>query len=170
MKMKKLVIVLMLIFSTIAYSTTKAFSRISYTILHSRFDEGVKIKLVLGNKTYYLQNYSIIYSRIDKTKNDATSSNVFGGTYPYQKSNISVNLRSSKIDQELLDWILSAEQQTKDGQIIVTDGESGKTLKTITFTGANTAIYNENNNINNFGGNIQYTNFTLYYKTISIKY
>jgi hypothetical protein len=160
----------MLLLSTLTYSSAKTLSDFSYLKVVSDFDEGVKIKLVFNNKTYELQAYNLNYIRVDNSKSDVVSSNVSGYVYPYQKSNINLTLRSSKIDQELLNWLLSPDQQPKDGQIIVTDGDSGKILKTVTFTGSNTANYNENNNTNNFGGNLQFTSFSLSFKTISVKY
>jgi hypothetical protein len=168
--MRKLVFVVLLLASTVNYSAAKTLAKFPYSKAKLNFDEGVKIKLILNNKTYELQGYNLTYVRVDNSKNDVTSSNILGVYYPYQKSNISLTLRSSKIDQELLNWLLSPEQQTKDGQIIVTDGDSGKTLKTVTFTGSNTASFNENSNTNNFGGNPQFTSFSLSFKTISVKY
>ncbi|RYY07661.1 MAG: hypothetical protein EOP43_02600 [Sphingobacteriaceae bacterium] len=168
--MKKLVIIAMLLISTINNSSAKSLSGIFYSLLRLNFDEGVKIKLIFNNKTYELQSYNLNYNRVDNSKSDGAINNVPAYVYPYQKSNINLNLRSSKIDQELLNWLLSPEQQTKDGQIIVTDGDTGKILKTVTFTGSNTANYNENNNTGNFGGNLQFTSFSLSFKTISVKF
>lgn len=155
----------MLFITTISYSSAKTAIKCSNFETNLIFDEGVKIKLILNGKTYELQAYNLTYVRDDHNKSDGP----FLGS-SYQKSSINLTLRSSKIDQELLNWILSAQQDAKDGQIIVTDGDNGKTTKTVTFTGANTASYNENNNTNNFGGNLQFTNFSLSFKTIAVKY
>ncbi|MGI4727806.1 MAG: type VI secretion system tube protein TssD [Janthinobacterium lividum] len=168
--MKRLVIAVMLLISTVLYSSANSLSGTYRTSVKSNFDESVKIKLILGNKTYELQSYSLTYFRPDNSKTNITSNDVLTAYSPYQKSNISIMLRSSKVDQELLNWLLAPEQQSKDGQIIVSDGDSGKILKTVTFTGANTASYNENNNTNTFGGNPQFSNFSLSYKSISVKY
>lgn len=165
--MKKTVIILLLLLSTIAYSSDQTLPKVSSPVSRSGFDEGVKIKLVLGDKTYELRSYSISYYRANKVKDN---SNVSSGVSPYQRNTLNVNLRSSKIDQELLNWLLSAEQQSKDGQIIVTDIDSAKTLKTVTFTGANTYSYNESNNNNSLGNNLQNASFSLNFSSIAIRY
>ncbi|WP_299497967.1 type VI secretion system tube protein TssD [Mucilaginibacter sp.] len=89
-----------------------------------------------------------------------------------QANNISVTIKSSKIDQELMDWILSTDKEAKSGQIIITDGESGKTSKTITFTDLKASSYTENMYNNGaFNINIQpTTSFSMHFKTVNIKF
>jgi len=127
-------------------------------------DEGSKITLKIGDKTYDIQMYNLSYHpKTAKERNESTFVNNTSNT-------ISISIRSSKLDQEFIDWIFAVDQQPKDGQIIVYDGDSDKVIKTITFTGATTSSYNEGFNIASFGlNNSRTTTFGLRYKTVSIK-
>jgi hypothetical protein len=146
-----------------------AFGKFSpkHHILHQKIqlDDGTKFKLILGNKTYELQMYNLSYvpASTEKSKTEMPV-NI------YQSNTLNVNLRTSKIDQELMDWLLDPEQSPKDGQIIAYDADTNKPIRTITFTGAKTASYNENNNSGFYNLNNQLTGFALRYKTISIKF
>lgn len=166
--MKKAVTVLLLLLSTIAYSSDQTLPKVSEPVSRSDVDESVKIKLVLGDKAYDLKSYTISYYRTDKAK--TKGSNALSFTYPYLKNSIGITLISSSIDQELLNWILAPEQQAKDGQIIVTDIETNKTLKTILFTDANTYTFSESNNTNSHVNIVQFSSFSLDFSSISIRY
>lgn len=132
-------------------------------------DEGTKLKLILGNKTYDISGYMFNYVYqipVDKTNsNNGVATNIFGN----QTNNINITIRSVKVNQELMDWILSAGKEPKDGQIIVTDAESGKVTRTITFTGLIATTYSENASnlfVNYAQNNI---NFGMHFKTVNIK-
>ncbi|WP_374951354.1 type VI secretion system tube protein TssD [Mucilaginibacter sp.] len=129
------------------------------------FDEGTKIKLTIGGKTYELQSYSLSY--VPGSGDKAKSETVVMSYAPTNSLNF--NIKQSKVDSEFLDWIINPDQQPKDGQIVVTDGDTGKVLRTITFGGAKTQSYNENMFIQNYN-NGQFVGFNLRYKTISIKF
>ncbi len=122
-------------------------------------DEGTKIKLILDGKTFDLQSYNLNYyvPPVDKST-----------TVPvYQSSAVMVNLRSSKIDQELLDWILSPDAKPKDAQIIVYEEDTNKTVRKIILTGVKPASYTENSNLNNITN--RNTTLNLRYQSVSIK-
>ncbi|MDB5287359.1 MAG: hypothetical protein JWR05_2308 [Mucilaginibacter sp.] len=149
------------LFLTVSFAANNSNGKPNPAFTKYAYDEGSKIKLIIGDKTYELQSYNLIYAITDKSKSDLPPSNYF------QTNNISFSIRSSKIDAEFINWILNPDQQSKDGQIIISDSETGKVTRTITFTGAKTNTYTENNyTANNIN---QYTNFSLKYKTLSIK-
>lgn len=164
-KLRSIILILMFLpaTSTVAHSLTVVHSHNKSNV---QAEEGIKIKMTLGNKTYDLQSYSLNFYRPEKTPAE-TPSSIYGNL----SSTITISIRSSKIDQELLDWMLAPEAIGKDGQIVVSDAESGKVLRTVTFTGVKTANYNENIMTNNYGiNNLQNTNFSLRYKTINVKF
>ncbi len=136
-------------------------------ILHNTFEEGTKIKMILNGKTYELQSYTLNYVPFDPDKPKRENQ-----LYNFQTNAITINLRTSKIDQELVDWIFSENQSLKDGQIVVYDAESGKPIKTISFKGAKTGSYTENSNMAANYPMTQYqtATFQLKYKTVSVKY
>ena len=154
------------------FTLTKAAEKESTIIFHHiihKADEGISIKLVLGNKTYDVISYNLNFTATDKEKSTPITTNGF--SYMNQSNTIGITIRSSKIDQDFMNWLLSDNAEPKDGQLIITDNENGKLLKTITLTVLKSAFYNEsmynNGPMNN---NIQATtNFTLRFKTVSIK-
>jgi hypothetical protein len=128
-------------------------------------DDGTKLKLIIGGKTYDIQMYNLIYNpKDDKSKNDETAIGFYSGSV------ITISIRSSRLDQEFVDWIFDPNQKPQDGQLIAYDAESGKSIREITFTGATVSSYNENNNAFNFSSNgNQIVGLTLKYKTITVK-
>ena len=131
-------------------------------------DEGIKVKLTLAGKTYDLVSYTLNYTAVDKSRLDAMPVNALNNI-----NVLSVTIKSSKIDQELIDWILSPDSFGKDGQIVITDGESGKTLKTLTFSFLKPNSYTENyfSNNGNANGTIlrATTAFSMHFGKVSIK-
>jgi Hemolysin coregulated protein Hcp (TssD) len=125
-----------------------------------RFEENPKIKLILDGKTYEVQNYNLAFYAPIPDKPSTTTL--------YQTNSINISIRSSKIDQDLLNWILAPDPAPKNGQIIIYDADTNKTIRTITLTGLKTGNYNENNN-SNFPNNNQYTILSLHYQSVGIK-
>jgi len=162
--MKKTLSTLLILICAFTLSATTKKSRFTNHTIYKKVksDEGTKIKLILGDKTFDIQSYSFGFYPASNEKDKAAAANI------YQNNLINVNIRVSKIDQELLDWLLNADQQPKDGQIIVYDADTNKELRKITFTGVKTGAYNENYN-NTYTTNSQTTNINLRYKTISVK-
>ena len=158
--MKKLIYGIVMLCLSL-FITSAVFAKTNNAPGHT-FDEGVKIKLILGGKTYDLQSYSLSYFVADKQKAELSM-------YNYQTNAISMGMRSSKVDPEFIEWLINPAQQPKDGQIILTDAESGKIVRTINLTGVTTFSYTENNFNPNYNTN-QITNFSLKYKAISIKF
>ena len=138
---KHITLIILSVFFLAANAKTTSFP-IPVTKTRSYAEEGIKVKLILGGKTYDLITYNLNYSAADKSKQDIPVS-----PSPLLLNNgvnsVNVTIRSSKIDQDLMDWILSPDSNTKDGQIIITDADAGKTLKTITFSSLKPANYNE---------------------------
>lgn len=136
----------------------------------NRLEEGTKIKLTLGDKTYDIQLYSLSAYYADKV-NDKPKTTDAALSY-YSSNSLSITLRTSKVDQALLDWMLSPEPQIKDARMVVYDGESDKVIRTLTFTGVRPGSYSENNGSNTYGyGNAGslLSGFGLKFKTVSIK-
>jgi len=129
-------------------------------------DEGFKARITLGGKTYDLLNYSFSFNGVDKTKLDAMPLNT-----TLNINILSVGIKSSKVDQELMDWILTSGGTPKDGQIVITNSETGKTVKTITFTLLRPNTYNESFYNNNAIINSQATatSFSMHFDKVSIK-
>ncbi len=136
-------------------------------------DEGIKLKLTLSGKTYDLISYNLNYIAADKSKQDAPGSTsiITTSILAPTVNNLNVSLRTSKLDQELMDWILTPNGSEKDGQIQIIDADAGKVLKTISFNSLKPANYTES--FYNNGGinvNIQTTStFNMHFTKISIK-
>lgn len=136
-------------------------------------DEGIKLKLTLGGKSYDLISYNLSYIASDKSKADAPGSTsiITTSILAPTVNNLNVSLRTSKLDQELMDWILAPSSSEKDGQVQIIDTDAGKVLKTITFNSLKPANYSES--FYNNGGinvNIQTTaTFNMHFTKISIK-
>jgi hypothetical protein len=150
------------LFLTVSFAANNSNGKPYPAFTKYAYDDGYKIKLIIGDKTYELQSYNLIYNTSDKGKSDIPTLNF------YQTNNITLNIRAPKIDAELIDWILNPDQQPKDGQIIISDSETGKVIRTITFIGAKTNTYTENNFSPSY--NNSSTTLSLKYKTLSIKF
>lgn len=168
MKKHTLLLAFSLIFLAASAKTTSLPIPVTNTKIYA--DEGVKVRLILGGKTYDLLSYNLNYSAADRSKTDIpvnSSPLILNNTV----NSINVTLRSTKIDQELMDWILSPDSNTKDGQIVITDADAGKTLKTINFSSLKPANYNENL-YNNGGINTVIqptTSFNMHFTKVTIK-
>src|SRR6187402_2696155 len=104
MKMKKplvLIFSVVLLFFAAKAADTRFLTTHTTTIAD---DEGIKVKFTLGGKTYDLVNYTLNYTAIDRSRLDAKPVNNLNNI-----NILSVTIKSSKIDQELMDWILSPE-------------------------------------------------------------
>jgi len=130
------------------------------------FDDNTKIKLILGDQTYEIQSYSLSYHQ---TETKPAPNPITGIVGVAQTNSISVVIRTAKINQGLLDWILNPEQELRNGKIVVYDTDSGKVLKTITITGLKITTYSENGNSAANINLIQQTNLAFHFTTINIK-
>jgi hypothetical protein len=158
--MKKTVLVLMVTCLTLCYLNGFSGSLPLADSISVKFDEGSKFKLYIGDQTFDLMSYSINYSTLDAR---SLAANPF-----YVGSTVSLSIRTSKVDQTFLNWLFSQHQEEKSGKIVVYDGESGKEIKTILFTGLTTSSYSENGNaMANYNITPQIS-FGLRYKTINI--
>ena len=166
-KMKKHIVftlVLLLPFFLSLKANSLTFSDLSYASLAD--DEGFKARITLGGKTYDLLNYSLNFNGVDKVKLDAMPLNT-----TLNINILSVGIKTSKVDQELMDWILTSGGTPKDGQIVITNSETGKVVKTITFTLLKPNTYNESFYNNNVIINSQSTatSFNMHFDKVSIK-
>lgn len=164
MKKHLILIPLICVIAHFSYATTRKVLKADTFLSSNKSDEGTKMKLILGDKTYDIQSYNLSYFPASGNK---TMTETVVNTY--QSSVITIGVRSSKIDQEFIDWLLKSDAQPKDGQIIIYDADTKKTLRTISFTGASTWSYNEYNNVQNFTVSNQVTSFSIKYKTINVK-
>jgi len=114
----------------------------------------------LDGKTFDLQSYNLNYYVPIPDK--ALSTPV------YQYSALMVTIRSSKIDQELLDWILSTDAKPLNAEIIVYEEDTNKPARKIRLTGVKPASYTETSNLNNLTNN-RNTTINLRYQSVSIK-
>lgn len=167
--MKKQLILLTLCTGLLAFNTnaTRLPATHHASLTKTIFDEGTKAKLVLGGKTYDVITYNLNFTALDKTKGTDVPLQTYPGLNVF--NGITLSIRSAKIDQELLDWLTSTDGAPKDGQIIITDVETGKTLKTLNLSGLRPSTYNDNyySNVTSYGqGN---TSFGLRFAKVSIK-
>lgn len=152
---------------SVTAKTIKPANPATLTANKKHLDEGVKITLVLDDKTYEIASYSLNYISKDKTATPAIPAPVNPLPYYNSVNNLGVTIRTSKIDQALLDWILSADRVAKEGKIIIVDSESGKT-KTLTLKSIKPAGYTESF----YNGSTAFptmTTFNMHFEQISIK-
>ena len=87
----------------------------------------MKIKLDLEGKIYDLATtHFSTYGQPPQTSNDEYYTSASG-------PNLSLTMKSNKIDQSLLDWVMNPRPALKNGKITVYDDDTNNVLKTITF-------------------------------------
>lgn len=90
----------------------------------------IKIKLEIDGKEYPLDNVN--YSFVPSTPENIIAS-----------VNISIGIKSNKMDQALLDWCIKGTSDRKDMKIHVYHAEENYLMKTVTLKNAMCSSYNE---------------------------
>jgi hypothetical protein len=128
----------------------------------------MKIKLELDGRTYLLQSTSYSFYPPPPTNP--------GDDYYQQQvtANLNFTLKPNRVDQFLMDWLMSPKVTLKDGKVSMLEDDTENILKQVTFqkaypTGLSEAMdmYYDNNQNFNFSVNAEKISIKLFSNTAS---
>jgi len=118
-----------------------------------------KIKLELEGKIYDLQTaYYSSYSPPQPDYDGKTISNIA----------VSGSIKSTKIDQNLLDWFLYVNSGIKDGKISIYNDDNESNIKVITFQRGYCSSFSESHDLRD-DNSYQFASFSIVSEKVSVK-